>query len=1335
MKWTIVWTAVLMCMLAAQGGTARADDATYQIAASADDCFCTSSSATYNSSTLYWPYLGTNRLNFLRWACNIPSGATITSAYVKLMASGTTTNTATGQMQLVDSDNCPAFSSNPWSSSVTGPTVGWTVPGVTSGTWYTSPDVGAIVQAFIDRPGYSQGNYLGLRNIYVSHSGDWVSKTFYTWDHSTHAYGPQLEVTYTTNQSPVADAGEDQEIEDTDDDGLQSVTLDGSDSSDSDGTIVSYVWTEGETELATGQTAGVDLAPGEHTITLTVTDNGGATDSDTVDVTITEPDRVVVLQMLASEDDSSATSSSNNSHADVLYWPYSNATKMSFLRWRFLVPEGATITEAYVKVKASSAMDSNPSVVRLEQLDYDDCPNFYSENPWTWSVTAGHVDTTVPAVWTTDTWYDSADITTLVQAFIDRPGYAIGNYFGLRASYVSGLWKVAYGWDYGDHSNAPQLEIHYAADCDTVLELWMADPEVRLGQKVYCQIMNRRSTDTLRVKLDGDVIHTQSAPLASEEVFTVDYRELDAGEHTLLVEILDSDNNVRTSASRTWTKLHEGIAAVAIDENNAICRNGVPFFPITPWGIDSSSFSTWEGQINTLCGQSFALDKNLDAWVGYLGDAMEEGYAAMGPGMGDYWAGGYDTNIVEIPPDSGNWVYIQELDQDRLTDYIEASRDCPEFLMYVWKDEPDLGNPTQYIPATEIHNWTELGHSLDTEHLHYINLVGYGFTHGGTYPLYNNLKTQTFCFLYNDRYSPGVMGDIEPFDKKTVMCDVLAMDYYPYERTLQPGYSDWIGLEDLALALDRMREWNYDLIPTMTWIETCDINENTGQYYTPAPTPTQLNHLVWMSIIHGVKGIQWFHYFLATPAENRAVMTTATQWITVLTQPILSAPENVTWTVTEEELGDERVDIMTRQVDSQLYIFAAHMIRSGEGETVRFNIDGLASGQTIGVLGEGRTITSSAGYFEDTFSTLAVHIYTYPALVNMSPVADPGLDQNANDSDLDGYETVTLDGTDSFDADGSLVSYVWVENSTPIATGSTAQVSLSTGEHEITLVVTDDDSATGSDTVIVTVNVPPVADAGSDQEVEDTDNDGYETITLDGSDSSDSDGTIASYVWSEGGTEIATGETASVVLVAGTHNITLTVTDYDGGTDSDDVEVEVVNENVLEAQYQIAASADDTWCTSSDTYYANSTLYVPYVGTSRVTFLRWPITIPDGATILNATVQVKSTGGKADAYDSAARLQLVDSDSCPDFTSNPYAWTLTAGYVDWTIPGAWATDTWYMSGDISALVQEFIDRGGYSSGNYLGLRCAQVSGSYKTAYQWNSGSHTDGAILTIKYLP
>lgn len=113
-----------------------------------------------------------------------------------------------------------------------------------------------------------------------------------------------------------------------------------------------------------------------------------------------------------------------------------------------------------------------------------------------------------------------------------------------------------------------------------------------------------------------------------------------------------------------------------------------------------------------------------------------------------------------------------------------------------------------------------------------------------------------------------------------------------------------------------------------------------------------------------------------------------------------------------------------------------------------------------------------------------------------------------------------------------------------------------TSTHTITLTVTDDQGAIASDPVVITVEAPvaanqlPVADAGPDQTVSDSDTVAGETVTLNGSGSSDPDGTIVSYAWTEGETEIVTGANPIVSLSDGTHTITLTATDDDGATDT-----------------------------------------------------------------------------------------------------------------------------------------------------------------------------------------
>lgn len=91
------------------------------------------------------------------------------------------------------------------------------------------------------------------------------------------------------------------------------------------------------------------------------------------------------------------------------------------------------------------------------------------------------------------------------------------------------------------------------------------------------------------------------------------------------------------------------------------------------------------------------------------------------------------------------------------------------------------------------------------------------------------------------------------------------------------------------------------------------------------------------------------------------------------------------------------------------------------------------------------------------------------------------------------------------------------------------------------------------------VNQLPTAVAGDDKTVTDTDNTGTEIVTVDGSASTDPDGFIASYTWMEGSTVLQDGPALyQGVFAVGTHDLTLTVTDNVGGTDTDTLTI-VVN--------------------------------------------------------------------------------------------------------------------------------------------------------------------------------
>ena len=221
----------------------------------------------------------------------------------------------------------------------------------------------------------------------------------------------------------------------------------------------------------------------------------------------------------------------------------------------------------------------------------------------------------------------------------------------------------------------------------------------------------------------------------------------------------------------------------------------------------------------------------------------------------------------------------------------------------------------------------------------------------------------------------------------------------------------------------------------------------------------------------------------------------------------------------------------------------------------------LPVGFVVGVHTIDLTVTDDQG----ATGVDSVDVTVLAGNVNQDPIADAGPDQTVSDADNSGAEAVTLDGTGSSDGDGTIVSYDWSESDgsggvNPLGSGSTLGVSLGVGVHTIDLLVTDDEGATGTDSVTVTVlaNQSPTADAGPDVTVTDADESGAETVTLDGTGSSDADGTIVSYEWTEGATILGTTAVLPVSFTLGSHDVTLTVTDDGGDTNNDAVTI-VVN--------------------------------------------------------------------------------------------------------------------------------------------------------------------------------
>jgi glucose/arabinose dehydrogenase len=138
---------------------------------------------------------------------------------------------------------------------------------------------------------------------------------------------------------------------------------------------------------------------------------------------------------------------------------------------------------------------------------------------------------------------------------------------------------------------------------------------------------------------------------------------------------------------------------------------------------------------------------------------------------------------------------------------------------------------------------------------------------------------------------------------------------------------------------------------------------------------------------------------------------------------------------------------------------------------------------------------------------------------------------------------------------GQPLAGMTVQNSTTI-TGTTPAGSLGLQNVVVTNSISTGTLTGGYSYVSGGGTTPPVAVAGPDLSTPIA-HITHAHVTLDGRSSFDPDGFIVSYSWSEGGTVVSTNPVDSIQLVLGEHLLTLTVTDNDGYSTSDDVRIVV----------------------------------------------------------------------------------------------------------------------------------------------------------------------------------
>ncbi|MEE9533776.1 MAG: hypothetical protein V3W06_05115, partial [Acidimicrobiia bacterium] len=380
-----------------------------------------------------------------------------------------------------------------------------------------------------------------------------------------------------------------------------------------------------------------------------------------------------------------------------------------------------------------------------------------------------------------------------------------------------------------------------------------------------------------------------------------------------------------------------------------------------------------------------------------------------------------------------------------------------------------------------------------------------------------------------------------------------------------------------------------------------------------------------------------------------------------------------------------------------------------------------------------------------------VTITVNPAPVNQAPSVGAGADQT-----ITLPATATLGGTvtdDGLPNPPGVVTTTWskisgpgtVTFAAPNAVDTTAD--FSTAGTYVLRLTADDSTLTASDDVSITVNTPlppppnqaPSVSAGPDQ-----------TITLLGSASlsgtvtddglPNPPGTVTttwSHVNGPGTVTFAAPtavDTTASFSEAGIYVLRLTADDDDRSA-NDEVTI-TVEEGTYTVEVRVDSSSDDAEERSSGSMrLTSSDLELVYDRSNQTVGMRFNgVNIPQGVTIYNADIQFKVDERNSGATSLTIWGEAIDN--APTFTNssgNISSRTRTTASVAWS-PVAWTTvgqaGPDQRTPDIASVIQEIVNRTGWSNGNSLVII---ITGTGERTAESYNGDQAGAPLLHVEF--
>jgi hypothetical protein len=413
------------------------------------------------------------------------------------------------------------------------------------------------------------------------------------------------------------------------------------------------------------------------------------------------------------------------------------------------------------------------------------------------------------------------------------------------------------------------------------------------------------------------------------------------------------------------------------------------------------------------------------------------------------------------------------------------------------------------------------------------------------------------------------------------------------------------------------------------------------------------------------------------------------------------------------------------------------------------NRTGYSSSSAISIIITG-TGTRTAEAYEGAPTAAAklfvTYFYPFPNQPPTVSVTSPG-----DGSTFIAPATINIAASAS-DADGNITSVEFYVGSTLLGTDNTSPYeftwsNVAAGSYTLLAKAYDNDGAsTISLPVNITVTRPnqsPVVSITSP--VPGATYTAPANITITAS-ASDPDGTITNVEFYQGSTLLGSDNTSPYSCIwmnagAGKYLLTAKATDNAGATTiSDEISITV---NLPPSSYtftkQILSGPDDVEENSKGTMLLNSDdielVYDTKATGNQVVGLRFTdVSVPKGATVTNAYIQF--TVDEPASRTCRLTIKGENSDNAAPFTSlnkNVSGRIKTAASITWN-PAGWTTagdaGTAQKTPDLKTIVQQIINRAGWSSGNSMVFIFTGTGTRIAESYE---GSASQAALLTIVY--